>query len=90
MSYQDMEEYSKAVEIYDRLALMEPVKDDVYYNLGLCLGRQNILGLAHYNFGRYFKRIGDRKTPTFILKRQVNLRGAIRISRTGSEKKLKT
>jgi len=76
MSYQDMEEYSKAVEIYDRLALMEPVKDDVYYNLGLCLGRQNILGLAHYNFGRYFKRIGDRENADFHFKKAGELAGS--------------
>jgi len=68
-SYQEAEEYAKAVALYDRLSLMEPVKDEVFYNLGLCLGRQDILSLAHYNFGRYFKRIGDRENAEFHFKK---------------------
>lgn len=75
-SYLDAEEYPKAVEIYDRLSFMEPVRDDVFYNLGLCLGRQNKLGLAHYNFGRYFKRIGDRDNAEFHFKKAGELAGS--------------
>jgi len=76
MSYQELEEYSKAVEIYDRLSLMDPVRDDVFYNLGLCLGRQNSLALAHYNFGRYFKRTGDRENADFHFKKAGELAGS--------------
>ena len=76
MSYQELEEYSKAVEIYDRLSLMDPVKDDVFYNLGLCLGRQNNLALAHYNFGRYFKRTGNRDNADFHFKKAGELAGS--------------
>jgi beta-barrel assembly-enhancing protease len=76
MSYQELEEYSKAVEIYERLTLLEPVKDDVFYNLGLCLGRQNNLALAHFNFGRYFKRTGDMETANFHFKKAGELAGA--------------
>jgi len=75
-SYQEVEEYSKAVEIYDRLSIMEPVKDDVFYNLGLCLGRQNNLALAHYNFGKYFKRTGDRDNADFHFKKAGELAGS--------------
>ncbi len=57
ISYQNLEEYSNAVGIFERLISMEPVKDEVYYNLGVSLGRQDRLGLAHYNFGIYFKRL---------------------------------
>ena len=76
MSYQEREEYAKAVEIYDRLSLMSPVKDDVFYNLGLCLGRQNNLALAHYNFGIYFKRQGDRDNADFHFKKASELAGS--------------
>lgn len=76
MSYQDIEEYSKAVEIYDRLSFMEPVKNDIFYNLGLCFGRQNNLGPAHYNFGKYFKRIGDRETADFHFRKAEELAGS--------------
>jgi beta-barrel assembly-enhancing protease len=69
MSYQEAEQYSKAVEIYERLTYMEPVKDDVYYNLGMSLGREGNLGLAHYNFGLYFKRTGDKETAEFHFKK---------------------
>lgn len=55
-AYQNNEEYSKASEIYEKLTFMEPVKDDVYYNLGVTYGRQDSLGLAHYNFGIYYKK----------------------------------
>lgn len=56
-SYQNLEEYSKAEEIYEKLKYMEPIKDEVFYNLGLSYGRENKLGPAHYNFGLYFKRL---------------------------------
>jgi beta-barrel assembly-enhancing protease len=69
MSYQEAEQYSKAVEIYERLTFMEPVKDDVFYNLGMSLGREGTLGLAHYNFGLYYKRLGDMETAEFHFKK---------------------
>jgi len=69
MSYQETEEYSKAIDIYNRLSYMDPVKDDVFYNLGLSLGRQGNLGLAHYNFGLYYKRLGDTETADFHFKK---------------------
>jgi beta-barrel assembly-enhancing protease len=75
MSYQEAEEYPKAIEIYERLTFMEPVKDDVFYNLGLSLGREDNLGLAHYNFGLYFKRQGKVETAEFHFKRAGELAG---------------
>lgn len=68
-SYQEAEAYAKAVEIYERLTFLDPVKDDVFYNLGLSLGRQGNLGLAHYNFGIYFKRIDDMDNANFHFKK---------------------
>ena len=44
---------------------MDPVKDTVYYNLGVVLGRQDKLGLAHYNFGLFSEREGNIKEARF-------------------------
>ena len=54
-SYQNLEEYRKAILIYERLTSMKPVKKEVYYNLGVSYGRRDRLARAHYNFGLYFK-----------------------------------
>jgi predicted Zn-dependent protease len=59
MSYQNLEDYSKATVFYERLVSMKPVEDEVYYNLGVCYGRQEKLALAHYNTGLYFQRAFD-------------------------------
>jgi beta-barrel assembly-enhancing protease len=59
MSYQNMEEYSKATVFYERLVSLRPVKDEVFYNLGVCYGRQEKLALAHYHTGLYFQRTFD-------------------------------
>jgi predicted Zn-dependent protease len=65
MSYQNLEEYSKATVFYERLVSMRPVKDEVYYNLGICYGRQEKLAVAHYNTGLYFQRIFDFQKARF-------------------------
>ena len=56
-SYQNLEQYTKAIHIYKRLTLMRPVKDGVFYQLGVSYGRLGRLDFAHYNFGIYFKRL---------------------------------
>jgi predicted Zn-dependent protease len=58
-SYQNLEDYSKATVFYERLVSMRPVKDEVFYNLGVCYGRQEKLAVAHYYTGLYFQRIFD-------------------------------
>jgi predicted Zn-dependent protease len=58
-SYQNLEDFSKATVFYERLVSMRPVKDEVYYNLGVCYGRQEKLAIAHYNTGVYFLRTFD-------------------------------
>ena len=65
MSYQNLEEYSQAITIFERLASREPVKDEVYYNLGVSLGRLGRLGLAHYYFGLYFKSLREKQKADF-------------------------
>jgi beta-barrel assembly-enhancing protease len=64
-SYQNLEEHAQAIRLYERLLLMKPVKDEVYYDLGVSYGRENRLALAHYHFGVYFKHIGERRKAAF-------------------------
>lgn len=56
-SYQNLGEYPKATHLLEKLASMKPVKNGVFYNLGVSYGKQDRLALAHYNFGIYFKRL---------------------------------
>ena len=72
-SYQNIEEYSKATQLYEKLTFMEPVKDEVYYNLGVVLGRQEKLGLAHYNFGLFNNRQGRMKEARFHFEKAMEL-----------------
>jgi len=85
VSYQQMEEYQKAARLFERLTFMEPVKDEVYYNLGVSYGRQGRLAIAHYNFGIYFKRLKKIQKARFhfqkaddLAKDDPALRGRIR------------
>jgi predicted Zn-dependent protease len=64
-SYENLDEYAQAIRIYERLLLMGHVRNEVFYNLGVSYGRENRLALAHYNFGVYFKRIGEKKKAKF-------------------------
>jgi predicted Zn-dependent protease len=64
-SHQSLESYGEAIRIYERLAVMEPVKAEVFYNLGLSYGRLNRLALAHYYFGLYFKKLGEWEKARF-------------------------
>ena len=74
-AYQNLEEYSKAAEIYERLTFMEPVKDQLFYELGMNYGRQDKLGLAHYNFGIYFKRMNRMGESLFHFQKAMELAG---------------
>lgn len=65
LSYENMGQYKKAIPLFERLASFRPVKDQVYYHLGLSYGRQRRLGLAHYYFGLYFKRLGQVQKARF-------------------------
>jgi tetratricopeptide (TPR) repeat protein len=72
-SYQNLEEDAKAIPFYERLILMPPVKDEVYYDLGLAYGRQNRLAQAHYNFGIFFKRTGAKSKAKFHFQKAEDL-----------------
>jgi predicted Zn-dependent protease len=65
ISFQNIGEYSKSIRILEKLCSREPVKNDIFYNLGVSYGRNNQLGLAHYNFGIFFKRERDIEKAKF-------------------------
>ena len=64
-TYQKIEEYNKAIDIYEKLKLMEPVEDNIFYNLGYSYGKENRLGLAHYNFGLFYERLKNMREAHF-------------------------
>ena len=65
ITYENLGNTNKAIPIFRRLSYLKPVRFDVYYHLGLCYGRENKLALAHYNFGRYFRVIGQIRKAQF-------------------------
>lgn len=72
-SYQNMEEHTKAIRIFERLLLLKPVKEEIYHSLGVSYGRENRLALAHYNFGIYFKILGERNKAKFHFQKAEDL-----------------
>jgi predicted Zn-dependent protease len=73
LSLQNLEQYDEASSIYERLTSLPPVKDMVYYNLGLIYGRQGKLALAHYNLGIYFSKLKGREKALFHFKKSREL-----------------
>ncbi|MFC1883980.1 M48 family metalloprotease [Thermodesulfobacteriota bacterium] len=73
LSYEKQEDYRQSADFFERLASLPPVKDQVYYHLGLSYGRRDILDLAHYNFAIYFKKMGEIKKARFHLKKAEEL-----------------
>jgi predicted Zn-dependent protease len=65
VSLQELEQYSQASRIYERLTFIPPVKDMLYYNLGIVYGREGKLALAHYNLGIYFSKLRSREKALF-------------------------
>jgi predicted Zn-dependent protease len=73
VSYENLDQYDNALHIFERLASVTPVKNEVYYHLGISYGRQNRLLLAHYNFGLYFKNIGQKEKARFHFRKAADL-----------------
>jgi len=65
LTYEGMGREDKALALFEKLSYLPPVRDDVFYHLGLVYGRENQLGLAHYNFGVYFKLMGEMHKARF-------------------------
>ena len=75
ITYESLGKNSKAIRLFEKLSYLKPVRIDVYYHLGLCYGREGRLGLAHYNFGRYFKRLGQIRKAQFHFQKAKGLVG---------------
>ncbi|MCJ7683095.1 MAG: tetratricopeptide repeat protein, partial [Desulfobacteraceae bacterium] len=75
ITYESLGKNNKALQIFERLSYLKPVRFDVYYHLGLCYGRENKLALAHYNFGRYFKILGQIRKAQFHFQKAKGLEG---------------
>jgi beta-barrel assembly-enhancing protease len=63
--YEEQGKTKKALRIFKKLSYLKPVRNNVYYHLGVCYGRENQLALAHYNFGIYFKNSGRFQKAMF-------------------------
>ena len=73
LSLQNLERYTVAGKIYERLTFLPPVKDRVYHNLGLVYGRQGNLARAHYNLGIYFTKLRKRTQALFHFRKAEEL-----------------
>jgi predicted Zn-dependent protease len=73
VSYGNLDQYDNAIHIFERLASATPVRHEVYYHLGISYGKQNRLMLAHYNFGLYFKKTGQREKARFHFQKAEDL-----------------
>jgi predicted Zn-dependent protease len=75
LSYQNLEDFPKATVFYERLVSLRPIKDEVFYNLGVCYGRQGKLALAHYYTGIYFQRDFEFQNARYHLLKAEQLAG---------------
>ena len=75
VSYEKLERYEKAIQLFEKLSFLKPVNNEVYYHLGLSYGRLNKLALAHYNFGLYFKKLGEIQKSRFHFRKADSLSG---------------
>jgi len=75
LSHEKDKAHRQAIEVFERLVSLPPVKVQVYYHLGLAYGKKNRLELAHYNFGLYFKKLGENRKAEFHFRKAENLSG---------------
>lgn len=65
LSHLELRHYHEAIQLLERLTYEEPVQNQVYYQLGLAYGRQNLHARAHYYFGIYFKNEMQRSKADY-------------------------
>jgi len=75
IAYEGSGQNREALRLFEKLSYLPPVRTDVYYHLGLLYGREKQLALAHYNFGRYFKTLGQVQKAQFHFKKARELAG---------------
>jgi beta-barrel assembly-enhancing protease len=81
LAYRSLEDYRKSIVFLERLASMKPVKDEIYYHLGMSYGREGKLAQAHYNFGVYFKISGVVDKARFHFQKAEELAGSDQLLR---------
>ncbi|MCF8143420.1 MAG: M48 family metalloprotease [Deltaproteobacteria bacterium] len=69
VTYESAGRNREALRFFEKLSYLPPVRNDVFYHLGLLYGREKRLALAHYYFGVYFKRIGETQKAEFHFKK---------------------
>lgn len=75
LSHEHLKEYGKATRLFEKLASFTPVKNEVYYHLGITYGRRDLLAPAHYYFGIYFKKLGQSSKAKFHFDKAKELAG---------------
>jgi len=75
ITYEGAGRNREALRLFEKLSYLPPVRGDVFYHLGLLYGREKQLALAHYNFGLYFKRMGQPQKAQFHFKKAKELAG---------------
>jgi len=65
ITYESAGNNGEALRLFTKLSYLPPVRNDVYYHLGLLYGREKKLGWAHYNFGVYFMASGQPQKARF-------------------------
>jgi beta-barrel assembly-enhancing protease len=75
ITYESAGRNREALRLFEKLSYLPPVRSDVFYHLGLLYGREKQLALAHYNFGVYFKRLGQPQKAQFHFKKAKELAG---------------
>jgi beta-barrel assembly-enhancing protease len=73
--YENADRNREALRLFEKLSYLPPVRDDVFYHLGLLYGREGRLALAHYHFGIYFKRQGQPQKARFHFDKAKGLAG---------------
>jgi predicted Zn-dependent protease len=61
-TFQEKGALTSALPLFQRVQKEMPEFPDVYYNLGSVYGRMGQNGQSHFNFGKHFKLIGDKKS----------------------------
>jgi len=73
ITYESAGRNRDALRFFEKLSYLPPVRNDVFYHLGLLYGREKRLALAHYNFGLYFKGQGQPQKAGFHFKKAKEL-----------------
>jgi predicted Zn-dependent protease len=60
-SYQEKEDFNRALSLFLRVKSEHPEWMDVHHNLGSVYGRMGQKGFSHFYFGKYFKLKGESK-----------------------------